>query len=167
MGNLINLSGATIGRLFVVCRDSAKAKHGEIRWVCLCTCGNIHVAEGRHLNNRDIQSCGCLRSVMTGHRVRIHGKSRSREYISWCSMKARCYRKENNRYYAYGGRGITVCDRWLHSFENFYRDMGLRPKNTTLDRINVNGNYEPENCRWADSATQQANKRVHGALAAV
>jgi len=79
------------------------------------------------------------------------------EYVAWQNMKRRCYNANRPDFKYYGGRGIQVCERWLHSFENFYRDMGLLPEGLTLDRINVNGNYEPFNCRWASSFIQHSN----------
>lgn len=91
-----------------------------------------------------------------------HGHSSgtfSPEYHSWVSMKVRCYNKNRRSYKHYGAKGVTVCDRWVHSFENFYKDMGARPEGKTLDRIDVYGNYEPSNCRWADSVTQARNSR--------
>lgn len=86
-----------------------------------------------------------------------HGETKNSAYISWASMKSRCYNKNNTNYYGYGGRGIKVCDRW-HIFSNFYNDMGDRPDGFTLDRIDSKSNYEPLNCRWADSTTQAVNK---------
>lgn len=85
-----------------------------------------------------------------------HGMTHTKTYNSWVAMKNRCYNPKNDRYNNYGGRGIKVCERWM-SFENFYKDMGERPKNTTLDRIDINGNYEPSNCKWSDSITQYRN----------
>lgn len=88
-----------------------------------------------------------------------HGMYTTVEYIAWKNMKKRCYDKNYGAYKNYGNRGITVCERWLHSFSNFYADMGDRPEGYSLDRINNNGNYEPTNCRWADKLTQSTNKR--------
>ena len=90
-----------------------------------------------------------------------HGKSYSREYCIWVSMRDRCYSNKNKYYYNYGGRGIKVCDRWKNSFENFYKDMGDKPSNKhTLDRIDVNGDYTPENCKWSTWEEQSLNKRT-------
>ena len=92
--------------------------------------------------------------------VRVqHGKSRSREYGSWQTMVQRCTNPNNTNYFKYGARGITICDSWRDSFEAFYNDMGKRPEGTTLDRIDNDGNYEPNNCRWATITEQNWNKR--------
>ena len=90
-----------------------------------------------------------------------HGMKGSAEYNCWFSMKKRCYNEKEQNYKYYGARGVTVCDRWRNSFLAFYEDMGKRPsKNHSLDRIDVNGNYEPSNCRWADQVTQNRNQRL-------
>jgi hypothetical protein len=92
---------------------------------------------------------------------RTHNMSGTPVYGSWASAKARCTTVTNDRYSSYGGRGITMCERWLNSFENFYEDMGQRPEGTSLDRIDCNGNYEPSNCRWATYKEQSNNQRIH------
>lgn len=110
-----------------------------------------------------IKSCGCMRAKAlklsnTKHGFCGKGNIHPTEYTSWREMKTRCYNKNNKSYKNYGARGIKVCDGWLNSFENFYIDMGPKPKGYSLDRINNDGDYEPSNCRWA-TALQQANNR--------
>jgi len=105
------------------------------------------------------RSCGCFQKDDVAARNRTHGLTDSPEYNSWHSMKQRCFDPHHTAYENYGGRGITVCDRWLHSFSAFYTDMGPRPMDSTLDRIDNDRGYEPDNCRWAMRLAQHNNVR--------
>ena len=148
MPQLINLIGTRYGKLTIIARAENQGK--KVRWLCECECGKQSIVQSGHLKNGSIKSCGC---------VGAHGMSDSSTYQSWRSMRQRCTDRNHRSFRDYGGRGITICERW-NSFENFLADMGERPDNTTLDRIDVNGNYEPANCRWATDSVQRNNKRT-------
>jgi hypothetical protein len=161
MGRLLDLSNKRFGRLFVV--DRAGTVNGEAAWHCWCDCGKETVVRGYYLRSGTTQSCGCLHSEVSAEIYRkinrTHGQNNTPTHVSWEQMKQRCTNSNHHAWKHYGGRGIKVCPEWLGSFENFRRDMGERPPHTSLDRIDMDGDYTPANCRWADAKTQAKNRR--------
>lgn len=132
---------------------AGSTKSGDSRWLCKCECGNTTIVARGDFRNNSIKSCGC-------HRASAGGMCKSSEYAIWKGMKSRCYIPTATEYANYGGRGIKICDRWKKSFNNFFNDMGPKPfLDASIDRIDVNGNYEPDNCRWATVFEQGQNTR--------
>ena len=146
-----NLAGQRFGRLIAV---SYTKEFGRGRWLCLCDCGKSHHVRPDQLKTGEIKSCGC------GYIKHHHAKkgAHSSTYSIWVMMRQRTSNPNNKNWNYYGGRGIKCCERW-HIYANFLSDMGEKPEGLSLDRINNDGDYSPENCRWADKATQSQNRR--------
>lgn len=147
--------GARYGRLTVVERIQDERQR---YYRCLCECGQEKDIRGDHLASGRTTSCGCRRKERSSE-PRKHGLTGTRVYRIWRNMLNRCGYDSHPDWKRYGGRGITVCDKWRSSFESFYRDMGFPPDGMSIDRINNDGNYEPGNCKWSTVLEQAANRR--------
>ena len=159
MSNFVDLTGKQFGRLTVVNR--VENKKSKPAWFCRCDCGKEKVIISCALKRGITLSCGCYRDERVKSTNTKHGLKKTRLYNIWINMKQRCYNNRNPKYPIYGKRGISICSQWLKNFITFYNWAILNGyKDTlTIDRINVNGNYEPNNCRWITNQEQQRNKR--------
>lgn len=160
-----DMTGKRFGRLVVIGQvpnPNRTTKEVKFLWKCLCDCGNETITRASNLRGGDTKSCGCILTEMrrsSGRKKKKHGMAGSKMYLAWYQMLMRCRNKNSISYKNYGGRGIKVCERW-QEFKNFYEDMGDRPEGMSLDRIDVNGDYEPSNCRWASKKEQYHNRQV-------
>lgn len=154
-----DLTGKRFGKLTVI--SKAENIGDSVSWNCICDCGKTKVIRGYSLKNGDTKSCGCLHNEIVKQKLNIHGSSNNRLYRIWRCMKNRCERQNDVGYKLYGGRGISVCKEWSESFILFsnWAILNGYQNDLTIDRINVNGNYEPSNCRWITIKEQQNNKR--------
>lgn len=163
---VIDITGQRFGR-WTALYPSSRDRYGTVRWMCRCDCGTVREVHGPNLRNGKSKSCGCFARKISKDIHTVHGMYGTHFYLKWASMISRCKNPNHSAYRDYGGRGIQVCDRWLY-FENFKDDLyesylehvgKYGEKETTLDRIDVNGNYEPGNVRWATLSEQARNKR--------
>ena len=162
MSKLKNLIGQRFGMLTVVSIVLRDSPQGSV-WNCRCDCGGMVVRSRHRLTENRPKHCGCMSKELASTSRIKHGQTvghkPSREYRSWDAMIQRCTNPNHKHYKNYGGRGIKVCNQWLESAESFLKDMGLCPEGFTLDRLDVDEDYTPENCRWVARKDQDRNKR--------
>lgn len=164
MGKFIDLTGQKFGKWTVIKRNGVNSS-GSVKWKCICECGNIGFVGSYALRSGESKSCGCYAKEITSKRSKIdnkiHGLTGSKIYHTWTNIKQRCSNPDCDNYSLYGGRGIKVCNEWKHDFMAFYNWSMSHGYigNLSIDRIDVNGNYEPSNCKWSTSKEQARNRR--------
>jgi len=155
---LIDLTGKRFGRLMVKSLHHERTSSNGAKFICACDCGVEKLVVGAYLRSGRVISCGCRKREVLGESTITHGMTGTGAWHSWRDMMKRCYAEKSKQYPHYGGRGISVCSEW-HTFEGFYASMGDRPEGMSIERDDVDGNYEPDNCRWIPLLEQGYNKR--------
>ena len=162
MGQICNLNGLRFGRLTVV-GFSGLNKHRKATWNCLCDCGNSVIVVGASLKNGSTKSCGCYELETKQERNTTHGLRKHDLYKTWINIKSRCYNSNNSHYKYYGKKGIGMCDDWKNNFKSFY-DWAINngwKRGLSIERIDNNKQYEPQNCKWIDMSNQSQNRTTN------
>lgn len=164
---LVDITGNRYGKLIVVER-AGTYKYGEVTWLCQCDCGKQSTVRSSSLRRGDTKSCGCIAAGLARKRLETHGMSKTRLFHIWSMMLERCYRSYNKSYPRYGGRGILICDEWKNNFSSFYEWASSNGYSDALsiDRIDNDKGYYPENCRWTTVKEQANNRSTNNLLSA-